>query len=137
MPRLTIEDPIIMAKINHPISRYMLNLAHVLPPYADKNANVVNALVEIPEHSINKYERINESGQLKLDRVGYSTLSLPTTYGEIPMTLDLDGDPLDALIANVTEPLVPGCVVEMRVLGVMRFVDGGNVDNNSYWSTSR
>lgn len=118
-----------MANINHKPSRYMLNLLHVLPPFAKEEEGVVNAIIEVSAGSINKYEMITESGQLKLDRVGYSSLSYPFTYGAIPMTWDYDGDPLDVEIVNITEPLVPGSLVEARVIGVMKFVDGGEVDD--------
>lgn len=118
-----------MANINHKPSRYMLNLLHVLPPFANEEKGVVNAIIEVSAGSINKYEMITESGQLKLDRVGYSSLSYPFTYGAIPMTWDYDGDPLDVEIVNITEPLVPGSLVEARVIGVMKFVDGGEVDD--------
>lgn len=118
-----------MANIDHQPSRYMLNLLHVLPAFADEAAGVVNTIVEVSSGSINKYELITESGQLKLDRVGYSSLSYPFTYGAIPQTWDLDNDPLDIEIVNITEPLVPGSVVEARVIGAMKFVDGGEVDD--------
>lgn len=107
----------------------MPNLVHVLEPYADKEEKVVNVLIEINSGSINKYEIISETGHLKLDRVGYSSLSYPFAYGEIPRTLDLDGDPLDVEIVNVTEPLIPGSVAECRIIGVMKFVDGDEVDD--------
>lgn len=107
----------------------MYNLLHVLPPFANEEKGVVNAIIEVSAGSINKYELITESGQLKLDRVGYSSLSYPFTYGAIPMTWDYDGDPLDIEIVNITEPLVPGSLVEARVIGVMKFVDGGEVDD--------
>lgn len=118
-----------MANIDHKPSKYMLNLLHVLPAFADKDKNVINAIVEVSAGSINKYELITESGQLKLDRVGYSTLAYPFTYGAIPMTWDYDGDPLDVEIVNITEPLVPGSLVEARIIGVMKFIDGGEVDD--------
>jgi inorganic pyrophosphatase len=118
-----------MANINQKPSKYMYNLLHVLPPFADESKGVVNAIVEVSAGSINKYEMITESGQLKLDRVGYSSLSYPFTYGAIPMTWDYDGDPLDVEIVNITEPLVPGSLVEARVIGVMKFIDGGEVDD--------
>lgn len=107
----------------------MLNLLHVLSPFADEAKGVVNIIVEISAGSINKYELITESGQLKLDRVGYSSLAYPFTYGAIPQTLDLDGDALDIMLVNVTEPLVPGCVAEMRIIGGVKFVDDGEVDD--------
>jgi len=118
-----------MANIDHKPSKYMLNLLHVLPPFADEAAGVVNTLIEVSTGSINKYEIITESGQLKLDRVGYSSLSYPFTYGAIPQTWDLDNDPLDIEIVNVTEPLVPNSVAEVRIIGAMKFVDGGEVDD--------
>jgi inorganic pyrophosphatase len=118
-----------MANINHKPSKYMLNLLHVLPPYANKDKGVINVIVEVSAGSINKYELITESGQLKLDRVGYSSLAYPFTYGAIPMTWDQDNDPLDVEIVNITEPLVPGSLVEVRVIGVMKFIDGGEVDD--------
>ena len=107
----------------------MLNLLHVLPAFAEGKEDVVNTVVEINSGTLNKYEIITESGQLKLDRVGYSSLAYPFAYGAIPKTWDLDNDPLDICIANVMEPLVPGCVVEARVIGIMKFVDGGEIDD--------
>ncbi len=118
-----------MANINHKPSKYMLNLLHVLPPFANEEEGVLNVIVEVSAGSINKYELITETGQLKLDRVGYSSLAYPFTYGAIPMTWDYDGDPLDVEIVNITEPLVPGSLVEARIIGVMKFVDGGEVDD--------
>lgn len=118
-----------MATIVHPPSKYMLNLLHVLPPFVSEQDGIVNAIIELNSHTINKYEIITESGQLKLDRVGYSSLSYPFAYGAIPMTWDQDGDPLDIEIVNVTEPLLPGSLVEARIIGIMKFSDGGEVDD--------
>lgn len=118
-----------MANINHEPSKYMLNLLHVLPPFVDESKNIINGIIEVSAGSINKYELITESGQLKLDRVGYSSMSYPFSYGAIPMTYDYDNDPLDVEIVNITEPLVPGSLIELRVIGVMKFVDGGEVDD--------
>lgn len=118
-----------MANINHKPSKYMLNLQHVLPAFADESKGIINGLVEINSYSINKYEFITESGQLKLDRVGYSSLAYPVGYGLIPQTWDQDNDMLDLVIANVTEELVPGSLAELRVIGVMKFEDGGERDD--------
>ena len=118
-----------MANIDHKPSKYMLNLQHVLTPYADEAKGVLNGLVEINCNSINKYEFITESGQLKLDRVGYSSLAYPVAYGLVPQTWDQDNDLLDFVIANVTEELVPGSLAEVRIIGVMKFEDGGERDD--------
>jgi inorganic pyrophosphatase len=107
----------------------MLNLLHVLPPFVDSETDVLNVIVEVSAGSINKYELITESGQLKLDRVGYSSMTYPFTYGAIPQTWDLDNDPLDIEIVNITEALVPGSLVEVRIIGGMKFIDGGEVDD--------
>jgi inorganic pyrophosphatase len=118
-----------MANINHQPSKYMLNLLHVLPPYANDDKTIANMLVEINPTTINKYEFITETGQLKLDRVGYSSLAYNVTYGAIPQTWDHDGDMIDIIVANVTEPLVPGCLVEARIIGIMKFEDSGERDD--------
>ncbi len=118
-----------MANIDHQPSKYMLNLLHVLPAFTDEKNTVVNTIVEVSSGSINKYEIITESGQLKLDRVGYSSLAYPFTYGAIPQTWDLDNDPLDIEVVGITEPLIAGCVAEIRIIGAMKFIDGGEVDD--------
>lgn len=118
-----------MANIPHKPSKYMLNLQHVLSPFANEEKKIVNGLIEINPGTINKYEFITESGQLKLDRVGYSSLAYPVAYGAIPQTWDQDGDLLDFVVANITEPLIPGSLVEARVIGLMKFEDGGERDD--------
>jgi inorganic pyrophosphatase len=118
-----------MANIEQRPSKLMPNLLHALPSYADEEKGVINGLVEINSSSINKYEFIVETGHLKLDRVGYSSLAYPVAYGLIPQTWDQDNDLLDFIIANVTEPLVPGSLVEARIIGIMKFEDGGERDD--------
>lgn len=118
-----------MANIDHKPSMYMLNLQHALPAFENEEKGIINGLIEINANSINKYEFITESGQLKLDRVWYSSLAYPVAYGLIPQTWDQDNDMLDVIIANVTEPLIPGSLAELRVIGVMEFEDGGERDD--------
>ncbi len=118
-----------MAHINHKPSKYMLNLLHVLDPFTNEKKGIVNAIIEISAGSINKYELITESGQLKLDRVGYSSMAYPYTYGAIPRTWDIDNDPLDIVLTNITEPLIPGSLVEARIVGGIKFIDNGEIDD--------
>lgn len=118
-----------MANIEHKPSKYMLNLLHVLPAFADEDEDIINSIIEINAWSINKYEIITECWALKLDRVWYSSLSYPFAYWAIPCTWDLDNDPLDVEIVWVTEALIPWSLVEVRVLWIMRFVDGWEVDD--------
>jgi inorganic pyrophosphatase len=118
-----------MANIDHKPSKYQLNLLHVLPPLVDEGKKIANAIIENNAGSLNKYELITESGQLKLDRVGYSPIVYPFAYGAIPMTWDEDNDPLDIVVANVTEAFVPGSLTEVRIIGMMKFEDDGEVDD--------
>ncbi len=89
--------------------------------------NVVNALIEIPYGSRNKYEVDKLTGRIHLDRVLYSAMAYPGEYGYIEETLAPDGDPLDILVI-ASEPTVPGCIVPARVLGYLATVDRGMED---------
>ena len=89
--------------------------------------NVVDALIEIPYGSRNKYEVDKETGRIRLDRVLYSAMAYPGEYGYIENTLAPDGDPLDILVI-ASEPTVPGCIVPARVLGYLATVDRGMED---------
>jgi inorganic pyrophosphatase len=89
--------------------------------------NVVDALIEIPYGSRNKYEVDKTTGRIRLDRVLYSAMAYPGEYGYIENTLAPDGDPLDILLIS-SEPTVPGCIVPARVLGYLATVDRGMED---------
>lgn len=88
----------------------------------------VNAIIEIPKGSKAKYELDKESGLIKLDRILYSSVHYPVNYGFIPQTLGDDNDPLDILVL-CTESLLPGCLVEAKVIGVMQMLDNGEGDD--------
>lgn len=89
--------------------------------------DVVEAVVEIPFRSRNKFERDEKTGRLKLNRVLYSAMGYPTEYGIIENTLAGDGDPLDILVI-ATEPTYPGCIVPARVVGYLEMYDDGKED---------
>jgi inorganic pyrophosphatase len=97
-------------------------------PLGDKFPETFNAVIEIPKGSHNKYEYDEALGAIKLDRVLYSAIYYPADYGFIPGTLDEDGDALDVLLLT-DSPVFPGCVVEVRPVGLMKMVDGGEVDD--------
>ncbi|MEB3102789.1 inorganic diphosphatase [Ferviditalea candida] len=88
---------------------------------------VVNAFIEIPTGSQNKYEYDKETGKFMLDRVLYSPMHYPAEYGYLDGTLALDGDPLDILVLT-TFPTFPGCVIESRVIGVLIMSDDKGQD---------
>ena len=89
--------------------------------------DVVNAVIEIPFRSRNKYEIDKSTGRMKLDRVLYSAMGYPAEYGYIENTLSPDGDALDILVL-ATETSYPGCVVPARVIGYLTMVDKGLLD---------
>lgn len=87
----------------------------------------VNAVIEIPRGSSNKYEFDQEWGVFRLDRPLYSPLFYPFDYGWIAGTLSADGDPLDVLVIG-SHPTFPGCVVTCRPLGVLMMRDEKGAD---------
>ena len=89
--------------------------------------NVVDALIEIPLGSRNKYELDEKTGRIKLDRVLYAAMIYPAEYGILEHTLAPDGDPLDILVI-CSDPTFPGCIVPARVLGCLTMIDDGKLD---------
>ncbi|MET1257870.1 inorganic diphosphatase [Flagellimonas sp. DF-77] len=81
-----------------------------------------DVLIEIPKGSRNKYEYDFDLKKIRYDRMIFSSMMYPADYGFIPETLALDGDPLDALVL-VTEPTFPGCVMEVKPIGVFHMTD--------------
>ena len=94
----------------------------------DHENGTINVVVEIPAGSSHKIEWDRKIGVMRLDRVEPKLFAKPTNYGFIPQTLDEDGDELDVLLIT-DDPLPTGIVVEATVLGVMKFVDDGEVDD--------
>jgi inorganic pyrophosphatase len=88
----------------------------------------VNVIVEVPVggHPI-KYEMDKDAGTLVVDRFLYTPMTYPGNYGFVPHTLSDDGDPIDVLIAS-TRPLVPGCVINVRPIGVLMMEDNSGKD---------
>lgn len=82
----------------------------------------VDAIVEIPRGSRNKYEFDATTDSIRLDRVLFSSVHYPGDYGFIVGTRCGDGDPLDVLIL-VEEPTFPGCRVRVRPIGVLLMED--------------
>ena len=96
-------------------------------PTHEESPRVVNAVVEIPKYSSQKYEYIPEWDQFVLDRSLMSAMVYPANYGFISSTLADDGDALDILVL-AGEPIAKGTIVATRVLGALHMVDGGETD---------
>jgi inorganic pyrophosphatase len=105
----------------------MMNLWRDLPPGRNPPEEIT-AVIEIPFGTRNKYELDKNTGLIRLDRVLYSSMHYPGDYGFIPRTLYLDGDPLD-IVVLVKEQTFPGCLIDVRPLGVLRMLDRGEPDD--------
>ncbi|MBV5283243.1 MAG: inorganic diphosphatase [Paludibacter sp.] len=107
--------------------RNNFNPWHQVAPQTD-SPDVVKGIIEIPKGNRAKYELDKESGLLRLDRVLFSSMYYPHNYGFIPQSYCDDHDPLDILILSQIE-VVPLCIVEAKVIGVMRMLDNGEADD--------
>jgi inorganic pyrophosphatase len=88
----------------------------------------VNAIIEVPIGGEPiKYEMDKKAGTLVVDRFLYTPMRYPGNYGFIPHTLSEDGDPCDVLVAN-TRPIIPGAVIAVRPIGVLKMTDEGGGD---------
>ena len=88
----------------------------------------VNVIIEVPIGGEPiKYEMDKRSGALFVDRFLYTAMRYPGNYGFIPHTLSEDGDPCDVIIAN-TRAIVPGAVMNCRVVGVLLMEDEAGGD---------
>ncbi len=104
-----------------------MNPWHDVSP-GDNLPTTVNAIIEIPKNNRAKYELDKDSGLLKMDRVIYSSMYYPHNYGFIPQTYCDDNDPLDILVISQI-PIVSMCIVEAKIIGVMRMLDQGEADD--------
>ena len=88
----------------------------------------VNVIVEVPIGGEPiKYELDKAAGTLVVDRFLHTPMRYPGNYGFVPHTLSADGDPIDVLVAN-TRPIVPGAVINVRPIGVLKMVDDAGCD---------
>lgn len=74
-----------------------------------------------------KYEMDKDAGTLVVDRFLYTPMAYPGNYGFVPHTLSEDGDPIDVLVCNTRE-LVPGCLINVRPIGVLIMEDNAGQD---------
>jgi len=91
-------------------------------PVGDKPPRLVNVVVEVVSGSRDKYEYKIEWDAFMLDRVLHSSIVFPVEYGFIPQTWFEDNDPLDIMVMSY-EPLEVGCIVKVRIIGVLVMED--------------
>jgi len=97
-------------------------------PIGENPPDEVNVVIEIEVGGEPiKYEMHKDAGTLFVDRFLYTPMRYPGNYGFVPHTLSEDGDPIDVLVAN-TRPILPGAVIAVRPVGVLRMEDDGGGD---------
>ena len=107
----------------------------------------VNALIEIPAGTLEKWEYNKSTRKIELELVNnkpriINYLGYPANYGMIPKTLlpknnGGDGDPLDVIVIGPSE--TKGNIVKCKIIGVLQLIDNSEQDDKliaiSYKST--
>jgi inorganic pyrophosphatase len=88
-----------------------------LPPF-DKESGYVNAIIDTPKGSRNKFKFDEKIGMFKLGGALPVGTIFPFDFGYIPSTKGGDGDALDILIL-MDEPAFVGCLVPAKLIGVI------------------
>ena len=101
-----------------------------LSPF-DAETGEVNAIVDTPKGSRNKFKYDQAKGMFQLSGVLPLGASFPFDFGYIPSTQGEDGDPLDVLIL-MDEPAFSGCLVPAKLIGVIEAeqTEGGETNRN-------
>lgn len=116
-------------------NKSQINLLSDINP--DFENGFVNAVVEIPSGTTEKWEVNKASGQVsweKRNNVGrvVNYLGYPGNYGMIPQTClnkenGGDGDPLDIVVLGPS--LERGAVVRAKIIGILYLLDNGEQDH--------
>lgn len=100
---------------------------------------LIRVVIETPKGSRNKIDYDPELKAFVLAKTLPEGMVFPYDFGFIPRTLGEDGDPLDALVL-MPETLVPGCLVDCRLLGVIEATQsarkGKGIRNDRYLGVS-
>jgi len=97
-------------------------------PQTENFPDEIMAIIEIPQGSFTKYEIDPTSGILAVDRFQSMPVVYPANYGVITSSLAGDGDNLDVLVLS-REPIFPGAAIQVRPVGVLKMIDGGEEDD--------
>jgi inorganic pyrophosphatase len=103
-----------------------------LPQPFIEGTESINAIVETPKGSRNKYAYDGSTDMMMLKKALPAGMVFPFDFGFIPFTIAEDGDPLDILILT-DAPTFPGCLVQSKVLGIIKVEqeeDGEKVRND-------
>ena len=92
-----------------------------LPHKFEKSKKICRAIIETPKGHRNKFHYEHEEGLFALSHVLPQGFLFPFDFGFIPSTVAEDGDPLD-MIVLMDEPAHVGCLLTVRIIGVIRLV---------------
>ena len=111
-------------------------------PVGPDAPRVVNAYIEITPFDAVKYEVDKATGYLRVDRPQRYSSQVPTLYGFVPQTYcgakvqalspssdRGDGDPLDICVLAERPITRAEILVDARVIGGLRMIDGGEADD--------
>ena len=97
-------------------------------PQPDNVPDEFYAVTEIPAGGMIKYETDAKTGFIVADRFQSMPVAYPANYGSLTQSLGGDNDPLD-VIFYTRAPLQPGTLIKLRPIGVLKMIDGGEVDD--------
>ncbi len=83
-----------------------------------EGSKAVNAIIDTPKGSRNKFKYDEASGLFKLGGPLPLGNVFPFDFGYLPSTRAEDGDPLDVLVL-MDDPAFPGCLVQTKLIGVI------------------
>ena len=84
----------------------------------DKESGHLNAIIDTPKGSRNKFKYDEQLGLFKLSGMLPVGSVFPFDFGYIPSTRADDGDALDILVL-MDEPAFTGCLVPAKLIGVI------------------
>ena len=85
----------------------------------DKEAGLIQVIIETPKGSRNKFSYDEEQNIFIVKKVLPAGMSFPYDFGFVPRTEAPDGDPIDVLLL-MDEPAFPGIAVRARLIGVIQ-----------------
>src|SRR5437762_12387773 len=96
-----------------------------MPNRWNRKKHECRVIIETPKGRRSKFSYDPKFNLFALGGLLPEGLAFPYDFGFIPSTLGDDGDPLDVLVL-MDEPTHVGCLVEVRLIGVMEAVQAKN-----------
>jgi len=84
----------------------------------DPDSGELNAVIDTPQGSRNKFKFDEQHRLFKLSGVLPAGAVFPYNFGYVPGTQGGDGDPVDVLVL-MDEPVFVGCLVPARLIGAI------------------